>query len=165
MTANWRKPCSNYTLPSLTKFDDIPVCNDTGLASCKSNALISLHRSEEVCKQNNDKLGVIKEFKIGQKNTFSHLKNYFAFRILMYGPDSPKGGLRISHLYKEVSTETPTISTYQIIGTIGGTLGMMVGFSFFTCIEWIAPRLTPLLAKMCKGKVSQKARISTLTKN
>ena len=137
MTANQRKPCSNYTLPSLSKLNDIPECSDAELASYKFNALISLHSSEELCKEDIEKLGIIKEYSIQEHRAFHYSKNFIGFRILMYGKDSPDRGLRISKPYKEVLTETPLIDYFQIIGTIGGTLGMMVGFSFFACIKWI----------------------------
>ena len=130
MTANLRRPCSSYSLPTLTKFNDLPECDNAELATCKSNALIALHNSEEVCKQDVEKFGIIKEFKIQEKYIYNYHENILGFRILMYAPESPDHGLRISKLYKEVFTETPLIDSFQFIGTIGGTLGMMVGFSF-----------------------------------
>ena len=163
MTANQRNPCSSYTLPTPTKFNDLPECDNAELATCKSNALIALHSREEVCKQDVEKFGIIKEFKIQEQHVFNYYKNHFGFRILMYAPESPDRGLRISTLYKEVFTETPLIDYFQIIGTIGGTLGMMVGFSFFGCIEWIGPRLNHLLNKISKRRVKDESSISTLT--
>ena len=105
MTANQRKPCSNYTLPSLSKLNDIPECSDAELASYKFNALISLHSSEELCKEDIEKLGIIKEYSIQEHRAFHYSKNFIGFRTLMYGQDSPDHGLRISKLYKEVSKD------------------------------------------------------------
>ena len=164
MTANLRRPCSSYSLPTLTKFNDLPECDNAELVTCKSSALIALHNSEEECKQDTEKFGVIKEFKIQEKGIYRYHENVLGFRILMYAPESPDRGLRISKLYKEVLTETPLIDYFQIIGTIGGTLGMMVGFSFFGFIKWIGPRLKQLLTKTGKKRVREERNLSTLTR-
>ena len=39
--------------------------------------------------------------------------------------------------HKTVFTEHYLLDEFQLIGTIGGTLGLMIGFSFVTCITSI----------------------------
>ena len=66
------------------------------------------------------------------------IENDFEFALYINSPNSPKNGRRLSKPYKTIHTESYMLDWLQVIGTIGGTLGLMIGFSFVGCITWTA---------------------------
>ena len=61
---------------------------------------------------------------------------YFDFNV----PESTKE-LRSDFASKSVYTENLLIMELSLVGNIGGTLGMLVGFSFIGLYEWILEAL------------------------
>ena len=46
-------------------------------------------------------------------------------------------GARSEQPYKTIQTEYLTVNMMMLVGTVGGTLGMFVGFSFVGFAEWV----------------------------
>ena len=127
------------------------VCNSTEHAICKNAALVSLHNNENACKEDKDKLSIIQEYSVKELRKFSWSQGkWIGFELAIIAPDAPDQGLRLNKPFKKVFSETPVIDQSQLVGTIGGTLGMMIGFSFLTCIEWATKILTFVSLKMRK---------------
>ena len=55
--------------------------------------------------------------------------------------------LRSNHSFKTIFTEYLVIYDWALVGNIGGTLGMLVGFSFFGLYEWIEEACLKLFAR------------------
>ena len=76
--------------------------------------------------------------------------------VFEYGFDLPSS--TNSHRYqvplKVVKTEYEVFPFISLVGVIGGTLGMFVGFSFLNTTEWLIAAL-PRLLKWIKQKWNQ----------
>ena len=61
-----------------------------------------------------------------------HGLNGLVFHIFQIGSPLSTGGERVGRAspYTTVNTEFYILDEYQLIGQIGGTLGLMIGFSF-----------------------------------
>ena len=142
--------CSYLTLPSSTKLKDMLQCNTT---EHKSMGLILMHLSEEICKKDADKMCVVTEYSIKESRQYLYEvdnEEPFGFKLEISAPESPSYGHRLNKPYKRVFTETLVMDELQLIGTAGGTLGLMIGFSFWTCMEWIKTVISALLSKLSK---------------
>ena len=139
-----KKSCTNLTMPTNTKYQDWSNCNTSEEAASQYKVLVSLHQDEKICKQDEDKMCLVKEFTIQERKRFYATGSYqyypFVFSLDIDAQASPDGGHRISKPFKKVFKETYIIDKIQMIGNIGGTLGLMIGFSFLTCLEWICSR-------------------------
>ena len=61
--------------------------------------------------------------------------NGYGVEIYMKPPTS--SGLTMNKAYKTILTEYYLLDAYALVGTIGGTLGLMIGFSFMGFITSI----------------------------
>ena len=154
------KSCTNLTMPTSTKYQDWPNCDTFEEAASQYRALVSLHSDEKICKQDGDKMCLVKEFMIQEHKQLPIVSEYypFVFSLDMDAQASPDGGHRISKPFKNVFKETYIIDKIQMVGNIGGTLGLMIGFSFLTClIEWIGSiALGALTSKVLKWTRARK---------
>ena len=64
------------------------------------------------------------------------LQEGFTFDLKFGAPESSRGG-RANAPYKTVHKEYYLITRTQLIGTVGGTMGMFIGFSFSGTLTWI----------------------------
>ena len=78
--------------------------------------------------------------------------NVFLFEAKMHPPSSTHGN-KVSMAYKTVFTEYYILNGMELIGTVGGTLGLMIGFSFMGSIISITDWIITLY---CKVKISKK---------
>ena len=78
--------------------------------------------------------------------------NTFLFEAKMHPPSSTHGN-KVSMAYKTVFTEYYILNGMELIGTVGGTLGLMIGFSFMGSIISITDWIITLY---CKIKISKK---------
>ena len=129
-------------MPTISKYHDWPNWDTSEEAASQYKALVSLHSDEKICKQDEDKMCLVKEFMIQEHKQLPIVSHYlpFGFSLDIDAKASPDGGHRISKPFKKVFKETYIIDKIQMIGNIGGTLGLMIGFSFLTCLEWIGLR-------------------------
>ena len=150
------KETSFFTLPTEARFEDLAHCKSTKSASCKADVLLQLHESENICKKDAEKLCVITEYSVKEDAQYiADWGDVFGFGVVIMAPMSPHHGHRISKPFKKVLTETFLLDGMQLTGTVGGTLGLMIGFSFWTCFEWITAGLSVLLTKMNRQKGTQ----------
>ena len=95
-----------------------------------------MHKDETICKADTEKLCEVQEYEItgdsGLTDQSEWLNGYW-FNVRIEPPVSSRsrGGNRPN---KKLSTEYYVLDLLQLIGTIGGTLGLMIGFSF---IHWM----------------------------
>ena len=134
--------CISFTLPTQTKFEDKETCNftydflDPTTRTCKTEVMMSLNTKENVCKGDTKKSCVVQEYLVEDfVSEFPTRNGHFNVIFRVDSPKSPHGGLRMSLPHKTVYTEHYLLDEFQLIGTIGGTLGLMIGFSFVTCIK------------------------------
>ena len=142
--------CTPYTLPSNTTFEDLEVCKTWHEAFCQGEVLLALHKDETICKADTEKLCEVQEYKItgdsGLTDQSEWLNGYW-FNIRIEPPVSSRsrGG---NSPNKKLFKEYYVLDLLQLIGTIGGTLGLMIGFSFIGWISWISNYLTKLASKL-----------------
>ena len=68
--------------------------------------------------------------------------------------------LTLNSAYKTVLTEYYLLDDYALIGTIGGTLGLMIGFSFMGLITSFAEFIIGMKAQKQNCKTDGKAKKS-----
>ena len=54
-----------------------------------------------------------------------------------FGTPHATWNLRSEKLFKKVKTEKQTYSIWSLVGNVGGTLGMFIGFSILGTTEWL----------------------------
>ena len=128
--------CSPVTLPTTTRFEDIEWdgCKHKEWW-CRHDHFWSLFRDHTICKGKTAKSCAVTEYKIKDfalPNPIE-IKTDFIFKVRMGAPLS-SGTYLESKPYKIVYNEYYLLDAMQIIGTIGGTLGLMTGFSFLGTI-------------------------------
>ena len=76
--------------------------------------------------------------------------NIFSFAMSMDVPISSNNYV-VAKAYKTIFTEYYVLGDLELVGTIGGTLGLMIGFSFMGSIVSIAEWVIGLKANYCNG--------------
>ena len=141
--------CSLLTLPTNTRLKDIENCKDEKVIDCKRKLLISLFHNDNVCPISKiSKACVIKEYRANDFAAPIRIDglNGFVFRVAMDPPTSSRD-YKVSHPIKTLFTEYYLLTELQLIGTIGGTLGLMIGFSFMGSITSIADFISSLKSR------------------
>ena len=80
----------------------------------------------------------------------------FSYFCLFYPPLSSHG-TRENRPLKTVYTERYILDELQLIGVLGGTFGLMIGFSFMGSIESISEFAFGLLQRKKRGQQHMKA--------
>ena len=141
--------CTYFTLPTSAKFVDFNECNSTNYEDmkCKHNTLYSLLDSNDFCKSDKGMPCQAKEYTWQEylPPVWSKGNSSFSFHVIMNSVTSSIG--RTSRPLKTVYNEKYAMDWLQLIGTIGGTLGMMTGFSFMGSVTSITEFVTLLLFK------------------
>ena len=90
----------------------------------------------------------VKEFKASQVKTVGVNKETNQFTV-EYGFELPESNsnLRSHKPFKTVKTEYLITTWISLIGTVGGTLGMFVGFSIIGTSQWFFTSVKKLLNK------------------
>ena len=78
--------------------------------------------------------------------------NGLSFQLKVQPPASSNGH-RLTKPYKTVKTEYYILDIFQLIGSVGGTLGLMIGFSFMGSLTSIAECISQWVSQM-KRKLS-----------
>ena len=122
--------CLPFTLTSAGVVNDnYQQCNSTTSRLCQK-IFWTLYQDEDICK---GAKCFVSEYAAtdyyAPKKIEGH--NGFLFKIRQIGTPKSSSGKRVRvRPYKTVNTEFYILDTYQLIGQIGGTLGLMIGFSF-----------------------------------
>ena len=136
-------------MPTSVRFVDFNECNSTDYVDmvCKHNALYFLLDSNDICKSDKGMPCQAKEYKWQEYHppVLSKGNSSFSFHVIMNSATSSIG--RTSRPLKTVYNEKYAMDWLQLIGTIGGTLGMMTGFSFMGSVTSITEFVTLLLFK------------------
>ena len=145
------KGCSPYTLPTATQFRVTDICDKEGDCHIGQESadfyVETIHFDETVCKNEADKLCIVKEYIVEDENVdeLDETQNGYSIFLALLPPASSRGP-RVTNPYKEVYVETFKLDIYQLIGTIGGTLGLMISFSFMGTITSITERVVSLVS-------------------
>ena len=130
--------CFPISLPF--KNNNISLCHNETHRSCYHEIIEHLKLDHEKhCKKTQNG----KEFEIEWlnqgRNTTNDLKPNSKFRIIEYKFSVPLFILdhRSEEPFKTVMTEYYVTTGLSLVGNIGGTLGMFIGFSFLGTAEWL----------------------------
>ena len=144
--------CSGFTLPAKAKFEYLPNCNSTqgNLTTVSQNIIYNYHFDPDICKGDIEKSCTVQEYFLddwGKPYPFDDDEASFTFQCF-YGLPESSGGRRIGRPSKKVYTEYFQMDVFGLIGTIGGTLGLTIGFSLVTFISWASESAVPILLKL-----------------
>ena len=126
-------PCTSFTLPNL----DYQLCNYTEnkeRAHCSCRIFWDLYEGDKCRKE---KLCEVQQYFVDKSDSRLHGSPDAFHFSLEYGRPNSLDGYRENRPIKTVHKETPVWGPFQLLGNIGGTMGMFVGFSFSGCIVWI----------------------------
>ena len=154
-------PFKRLCSPTLLPFDSevgIPVCNNDLDFNCFEKVLQDMKRDQQdYCK----KLCHAKEFKTIQEKTLDY-EGYEVYDLFVkFGFPDSSINVRPSVPFKTVKTEYLVVSWMSLLGNVGGTLGMFVGFSVIGASEWcldclgIVRKLWKWLSAKCQTKPNQ----------
>lgn len=147
---NFTKMCSCRSLPKQSGV--VPLCNSSHHDSldimCSNFIFHLLEKNQQGhCK----KACSVKEFQVKDETDqkFDCLDRHNRFEInYMFGlPDSSKD-LRSKRPFKTVHEEYYILDERGVIGTIGGTISLFTGYSFFGIATWIFVNLKWIIVKM-----------------
>ena len=95
------------------------------------------------------------EFKtvLKRKEPFNPINDGYTL-WLEFGSPHASLDLRTTRPVKFVIKEYFIINAMSLVGNIGGTLGMFVGFSFITTSEWFLHALLEFWSRICGSKSS-----------
>ena len=105
--------------------------------SCRDNVLYSLLYNKKVCREDIFKSCIVKEFGITKTSTVPlHLRKrgQTVFGYQFEAPKATRNQLS-KEPFKNVKREVWVVTFASLVGNVGGTLGMLVGFSFFMGFE------------------------------
>ena len=138
--------CLPFSLPEIGK-KNLPICKNNQEKACYADVLSKLMSNQDTyCKR----LCNVKEYKyrLGKRLGLDDKSNSLVFSYKFSSPSTGRN-LRSWIPVKTVKKEYLVITFKSLVGTIGGTLGMFVGFSFFGTAEV----LIECLLKFWKRKV------------
>ena len=152
--------CLPYTLPTTSALQDLEYCNGTDDEQWRCNYNL-LNSKIDDCIDDTANSCLIKEYKPTDfqpptRTTDQNDQNGFTFRIGFWGSKSSADKSR--EVYKSVFTEYYLLDGYTLIGNIGGTLGLMIGFSFMGAVTFLADLVIGIKAKYYKNKKDQRVR-------
>ena len=133
--------CAPFSLPQIGK-DQLSPCQNRIDRECFTYVLDKLRLNQDYyCKR----LCIVKEYK------FQPIKGYDKKFVLRYyfGQPYASRNIRSWKPVKTIKTEYLYVTMKSLIGSIGGTIGMFVGFSFVDVSEWF----TEFLFKFWRAKV------------
>ena len=134
--------------------DSIPLCKNNIEAHCYEDIMGKLKETQEKYCQ---KLCHSKEFKTQFKSEeplFGRLHEEYYTLLLEFKTPHASLDLRSNLPIKFVRKEYFIVHAMSLVGNIGGTLGMFVGFSFITTSEWFLHAFLEFWSRICGSKSS-----------
>ena len=121
--------CTPFPLPVVET--EIPICDDSDM-KCGQEALMKLEFGDRECQ----KSCMVKEFEATMKRTPAEgdRRKEIRFEYKFGLPRSMRDG-SFRQPFKYVKTEYFITDFMTLVGTVGGTLGMFVGFSIIGSLE------------------------------
>ena len=149
--------CSTITLPTNRIFVDLDECKTQQESKCKENVLRSMvteiERKNEICNGNMEPPCAAKEYMLKEISAPIWKSELQGFHILLFfHPPQSSHGVRENRPLKTVYTERYILDELQLIGILGGTFGLMIGFSFMGSIESISEFAFGVFQKKKRGK-------------
>ena len=145
-SCNFEKICSPVSLPF--EHSELPLCKNPSEQICYEKVLGTLRMDQDKYCQKSCKVKIYKNFITKYKNEDNH-QNLFVLEFRFELPFFTWQSI-MNKPFKTVKTEQLMISFLSLIGNIGGTLGMCVGFSLIGTSEWIMTGFEKLWAKIDK---------------
>ena len=151
------KKCLPFPMP----LDDIHVCENEIDKECFSQVLWDMRSDQERhCKRSCQ----IKEFTIAKSSLNTGGTQFDVWRkdpykiVLAFGFASPKvtKNSMSEKLFKNVNTEYLIMNLWSLIGNVGGTLGVFVGFCFIGISDWLIDLFFEKCWKFKKSKANRK---------
>ena len=144
--------CAPFTLPFSD--DEIPICKRNAENVCFKEVLSKLEEDQDkYCK----KSCIVKQFGITKTSTVPlHLRKrgQTVFGYQFEAPKATRNQLS-KQPFKNVKREVWVVTFTSLVGNVGGTLGMFIGFSFFMGFENLVAFMETFLSSM-KTHVYQK---------
>ena len=129
--------CSPFTLPQIDGGTIPPVCQNDTQASCFGQVIERLRSDQEKhCKRSCR----VKEFATELDTmdlTLNESRNEPYALEIKFGAQDFTRDVRSLQVMKNVKTEYWTFSTIALVGSVGGTLGIFIGFSFIKTSQWL----------------------------
>ena len=124
------KPCGPFSLP--LNQSEFPVCANETERLCSESLVHQLEKDQHLyCKKSCN----VKEYTV--KGYWHELQSHqFKFKCQFSLPTVSKE-LRSKKPVKTVKNQYLIVTAIALIGNVGGTLGLFVGYSFFTNFEWL----------------------------
>ena len=127
--------CTPYSLP--VGKNKIPICQNMQQQACAHSIIEYLEKDmRSHCK----KTARVKEFKAIRfgcaRNISIDPPNSYVLEYMLQLPPSSKNHMS-KELFKTVKREYFIVDTMSLVGNVGGTLGMFIGFSFFGISDWM----------------------------
>ena len=153
--------CLPYTLPSSKILQGLEYCNyTTAEENCNDKVLDSIVKKKDVCKGGKANACVVKEYKLKDYlppiKREGEIKNGYLFYAAFW--ESKSLADTSSEITKTVFTEYYILDGYILIGTVGGTLGLMIGFSVIGAITSLVDWVSFIRAKYNRNKEKSKAK-------
>ena len=135
--------CLAYSIPTENEFEEFPFCNNTEALKCYTTVFWNLYHNEDICRNENEKSCHVQEYIPEDQYSSYEVEGYsgYMFEFNFALPKSSRGK-RESEYFKTVYVEYLVVSSLKLLGTVGGTLGVMIGFSFERIITWIIMNTT-----------------------
>ena len=128
--------CYPFTLPIVGNDQIVDVCQNDKHKECFGKAIKKLRSDQEKhCRRS----CIIKEYHDSKTESFDARINYLKELELKFEMTLPTSvqNLRSEKPFKIVETEYWIVTELSLIGTVGGTLGMFIGFSVIGTSEWV----------------------------
>ena len=113
-----------------------------------------------VCRGDTIRSCVVKEYKVKDYDLPQKDEGINGYGIQMFIQPPTSSDLTLNSAYKTVLTEYYLLDDYALIGTIGGTLGLMIGFSFMGFITSFVEFILSMKAQKQNCKTDGKAKKS-----
>ena len=128
--------CYPFTLPIVGNDQIVDVCQNDKHKECFGKTIKKLRSDQEKhCRRS----CIIKEYHDSKTESFDARINYLKELELKFEMTLPTSvqNLRSEKPFKIVETEYWIVTELSLIGTVGGTLGMFIGFSVIGTSEWL----------------------------
>ena len=152
----YEDPCTPWSLPGRKPLEEFPLCKSPESVDCNKKLFLELYYGGK-CKERErkeKKTCFVQEYSVEERNIKVQKQRGFNFQFFVqYGEPKYSRGYRSDRPRIKVYKENLVWSGLELLGNIGGQLGMFIGFSFSGCIIWMINGLiqfcSNLLIKKC----------------